>query len=190
MKYLVVFVLDFSLLGMLHEGKRRFPYQFYPRSTPYNGLYGAAPPVRGTFSWFRHMKEHGFHSLKYMKGAGNLSFRSVKGPTGLRDIFYECGKSRENVLVLWFLHIFKTLHLKSMQSSKIGMWKGYHLSLEDMQNGWFFFQNWYLKGHGVGPRGKASPYNTLSSIHPRQFYMSMIHGIDSFSGHVAHEGKI
>ena len=52
--------------------------------------------------------------------------------------------------------------------------------MEDMQIGFFFFQNWYLKGHGVGPRGKASPYNTLSSIHPRQFYMSMIHGIDSF----------
>ena len=46
------------------------------------------------------MKEHGFHLLKYMKGAGNLSFCSVKGPTGLRDILYECEKSRENVLVL------------------------------------------------------------------------------------------
>ena len=46
------------------------------------------------------MKEHGFHLLKYMKGAGNLSFRYVKGPTGLRDILYECEKSRENVLDL------------------------------------------------------------------------------------------
>ena len=46
------------------------------------------------------MKEPGFHLLKYTKGAGNLSFRSVKGPTGLRDMFYECGKSRENLLVL------------------------------------------------------------------------------------------
>ena len=95
----------------------------------------------------------------------------------------------------WFCDFFIFLRhcifqLTGMQSSKIGMWKGYHFSMEDMQIGFFFFQNWYLKGHGVGPRGKASPYNTLSSIHPRQFYMSMIHGIDSFSGHVAHEGKI
>ena len=95
----------------------------------------------------------------------------------------------------WFCDFFIFLRhcifqLKGMQSSKIGMWKGYHFSMEDMQIGFFYFQNWYLKGHGVGPRGKASPYNTLSSIHPRQFYMSMIHGTDSFSGHVAHEGKI
>ena len=46
------------------------------------------------------MKEPGFHLLKYTKGAGNLSFRSVKGPTGLRDILYECEKSRENLLDL------------------------------------------------------------------------------------------
>ena len=160
----------------------------FTRGVPPIMAYTGRPRPKGVpFSGFKYMKEHGFHSLK---GAGNLSFRSVKGPTGLRDIFYECGKSRENVLVFWFLHIFKTLHLKSMQSSKIGMWKGYHLSLEDMQNGWFSFQNWYLKGHGVGPRGKASPYKSLLRIHPRQFYMSMIHGIDLFSGHVAHEGKI
>ena len=62
--------------------------------------------------------------------------------------------------------------------------------MEDIQNGCFFFQNWYLKGHGVGPRGKASLYKSLLRIHPRQFYMSMIHGTDLFSGHVAHEGKI
>ena len=29
------------------------------------------------------MKGYGFYSLKYMKGKGNLSFRSVKGPKGL-----------------------------------------------------------------------------------------------------------
>ena len=61
---------------------------------------GRPRPKRVPFSGFRYMKEHGFHLLKYMKGAGNLSFRSVKGPTGLKDIFYECGKSRENLLVL------------------------------------------------------------------------------------------
>ena len=63
--------------------------------------YTVRPRPKGVpFSGFRKIKEHGFHLLKYMKGAGNLSFRSVKGPTGLRDMFYECGKSRENLLVL------------------------------------------------------------------------------------------
>ena len=32
------------------------------------------------FSGFRYMKWQGFYSLKYMKGEGNLSFGSVKGP--------------------------------------------------------------------------------------------------------------
>ena len=49
------------------------------------------------------MEEHGFHLLKYVKGAGNLSFLFVKSPTRLRDIFYGCSeKSRENVLVFDF----------------------------------------------------------------------------------------
>ena len=37
-------------------------------STPYNGLYGEAPPERGTLSGFRYMKGKGFLLLKYMKG--------------------------------------------------------------------------------------------------------------------------
>ena len=57
-------------------------------------------------------------------------------------------KSRENILVLWFIHILKTLHL---QESKIlnycrGMWKGYHLSIEGIRNGYLFREKWYIKG--------------------------------------------
>ena len=43
--------------------------------------------------------------------------------------FYGCEKSGENVLVLWFIHILRTVHLqrlKGIQSSNRGMWKGYH----------------------------------------------------------------
>ena len=39
-----------------------------------------------------------------------------------------CEKSWVNGLVLWFIHILKTVHvqqLKGMQSSKLGMWKEY-----------------------------------------------------------------
>ena len=50
--------------------------------SPYNGLYGEAPPERGTFSGFRYMKGKGFHSLQYMEVKGNLSFGSVEGPKG------------------------------------------------------------------------------------------------------------
>ena len=49
--------------------------------TPFNGVYGKAPPKgpQGIpFSGFRHMEGLGFHLLKYMKGQGNLSFLPVK----------------------------------------------------------------------------------------------------------------
>ena len=73
----------------------------FTRGVPPITAYTGRPRPKGVpLSGFSYMKEHGFHSLKYMKGAGNVSFRSVKGPTGLRDILYECEKSRENVLVL------------------------------------------------------------------------------------------
>ena len=47
------------------------------RGTPYNGLYREAPPKGVPFAGFR-----------YIKGWGNLSFGSVKGPKGLTDEFY------------------------------------------------------------------------------------------------------
>ena len=43
----------------------------------------------------------------------------------------------------WFIHILKTVHLqqltelKGKQSSKLGMWEGYHLSKEDTRKGTF-----------------------------------------------------
>ena len=38
------------------------------------------------------MKGSGFHTWKYMNGYGNVSFRSVKGPKGLKDAFHGCEK--------------------------------------------------------------------------------------------------
>ena len=82
------------------RGKGGSHIRFTRGVPPLKAYTGRPRPKRVPFSGFRYMKEHGFHLLKYMKGAGKLSFCSVKGPTGLRDIFYECGKSRENLLVL------------------------------------------------------------------------------------------
>ena len=44
-----------------------------------------------------------------------------------------------------------------MQSSKLGMWKRYHVYIEGMQKGNLFCQKRYIKGQMVGPRGGASP---------------------------------
>ena len=65
--------------------RRRFTAMLYPPGgTPYNGLYGEAPPGRGIF--FR---------LQVYERVGNLSFGSVKRPKGLICEFYGFIKSRK-----------------------------------------------------------------------------------------------
>ena len=41
--------------------------------------------------------------------------------------------------------------------------KEVQFSMEGIRNGYLFYQKWYLKGQGSGPRGGASPYKTLLS---------------------------
>ena len=41
---------------------------------------GEAPPKRGAFSRLQVFKGQGFYWLKYIRGLGKLSLRSVKGP--------------------------------------------------------------------------------------------------------------
>ena len=67
--------------------------------TPYDGQYGEASPERSIF--FRpYVCERVGISLvfKYIKGKGNLSFGSVKGPKGLTDEFCRCIKSRKRFI--------------------------------------------------------------------------------------------
>ena len=47
-------------------------------------------------------------------------------------------QSRENVLVLWLIPIHKTVQLKGMQTSKQGMWKGHHFSIEGIRKRYLF----------------------------------------------------
>ena len=78
-----------------------------------------------------------------------------KGSKGLTDAFYGWKKSRKRS-GLGFIHILKTVHLrqlKGMQSSKIGMWKGHHLSLEGIRKGYLLCQKWYRKSKGAGLSG-------------------------------------
>ena len=42
------------------------------------------------------------------------------------------------------------------------MWKGYHFSIECKRKGYVFYQKWYIKGWGIGPRGGAPPCKTFS----------------------------
>ena len=55
-------------------------FEVLTRSTPYDGLYGQAPPERKGVLGFTYMKRYVFNLLNYIKGYANLSFGSVKGP--------------------------------------------------------------------------------------------------------------
>ena len=81
-----------------------------PWGTPYNGLYGEAPPERGTFSRLQVYKKGRGISLveEYMgkDGPENLSFRSVKRPKRDNRYILWLLKRRENVLDLcWVLSV-------------------------------------------------------------------------------------
>ena len=53
-----------------------------------------------------------------------------------------------------------------MQSSKLGMWKGYHLSIESQERGTFSVENGIQKGKGLDI-GEEPPCITLLSSPPR-----------------------
>ena len=48
------------------------------------------------------------------------------------------------------IHIQKKVYLlqqlKGMQNFKLGMWKGYHLSMKGTQMGYLSCQKWFIKG--------------------------------------------
>ena len=48
-----------------------------------------------------------------------------------------------------------------MQRSKLGMWKGYHLSLEGIQKGYLFCLKWYIQRVRGWSLGQASSVSTL-----------------------------
>ena len=105
-----------------------------PGGTPYNGLYGEAPPERGIF--FR---------LQVYERVGNLSFGSVKRPKGLICEFYGFIKSRKpsTFKIDSYSNDSAFTAVKRMQSSKQCMCKGHYLylSLEGTRKGTFFVKN-------------------------------------------------
>ena len=132
--------------------------------TPYDGLYGEALPERVTFFSLQVYEMLGISLVEVYECVGKYVISSVKRLKRANRCILRQWKSWEKVLVLWFIHILKTVNLKllkGMLSSKLGMWKGYHLPMEGIRNGEFFCHKRYIKGSGVKPGGRASPYNTF-----------------------------
>ena len=118
--------------------------------TPYNGLYGEAPPQRVTFFSLQVNEMLGISLVEVYECVGKYVISSVKRLKRTNRCILKQWKSWENVLVLWFIHdMLKTVHLqllKGMQSSILGVWKGYHLSIEGIRKGRLLCQKRYIKG--------------------------------------------
>ena len=111
-----------------------------PGGAPNYGLYGEALPERGIF----------FRLQVYERVSRNLSaiWVSERVQRANRWLLW-LHKVDKNVLFLWSIPIKMKVHLqqvKGMQSSKQGMWKGYHLSIEGTRKGYRFREKWYTKG--------------------------------------------
>ena len=65
------------------------------RETPYDSLYGEAPPERGTLFRLKVYERVGILLVDVYIRVGNLSFGSVKALKGLTDEFYGFKKSRK-----------------------------------------------------------------------------------------------
>ena len=119
--------------------------------TPYNGLYGEAPPQRGTFFSLQVNEMLGISLVEVYECVGKYVISSVKRLKRANRCILRQWKSWENVLVWWFIHdILKTMHLqllKGMQSSILGVWKGDHL----------------LPPAGISPRGEIPRRHPINS---------------------------
>ena len=122
-----------------------------------------------------------FLGFRYMKRVGKSAILVCKT--------YRCilwlWKGQEKILGLGFVHTFKTVHLqelKGMQSSKIGKWKGYHLSINRRYaKGVPFLSNRYIKGKGLDLRRR--PYKNLlstSMVGNKLYYITIIYAFLTF----------
>ena len=88
--------------------------------TPYNGLYGEAPPERGTFFWLLIYEREGILPVEVYEMVEKSVTWSVKWPKKATEGSFMSVKSSRKFsgFVQWF---FRLQQLKEMQSSKLGM---------------------------------------------------------------------
>ena len=111
---------------------------------------GGVPPERVTFFSLQVNEMLWISLVEVYECVGKYVISSVKRLKRANRCILRQWKSWENVLVLWFIHdMLKTMHLqllKEMPSSILGVWQGYHLSIEGIRKGELFCQKRYIKG--------------------------------------------
>ena len=101
--------------------------------TPYNGLYGEAPPERGTFSWMAVYKRVGISWVKVYKRVGKTYISVLKGSFKYLDQRY--------------LTAYSCKYLRDCSSEKFsksrfgGIWKGSHFLWKVCERGTFSIKN-------------------------------------------------
>ena len=88
--------------------------------TPYNGLYGEAPPKRGTFSRLQVYERVGILTVQVYEMVGKSVTWSIKWPKKATEGSFMIVKSSKKFsgFAQWFIRVRQ---LKEMQSSKLGM---------------------------------------------------------------------
>ena len=83
------------------------------RGSPYNGLYREAPPVRGTFFRLQVYERVRISLVEVHQRQGKSVISCCKkAQKGYQMHFLAVRKARKKILVLSFIHILKTMHLR------------------------------------------------------------------------------
>ena len=104
------------------------------KETPYDSLYGEAPPERGTLFRLKVYERVGILLVDVYIRVGDLSFGSVKVPKGLTDEFYGFKKSRKRSIFVI------DSYLKDSTLSSYKRCKG-TICQKKAYNGYFFVKN-------------------------------------------------
>ena len=107
--------------------------------------YGEASPERGTFFRIPVYEGAQISVAEVHKRVEKSVWVCKRAQKGYRWI-YSFKKSRKRSIFVVDSYLKVYLHqLKGMQSSKQGMWKGYHLSIEGIRKKCIFCEKWCIK---------------------------------------------
>ena len=121
------------------------------KGNPYNGLYGEAPPERGTFFMIQvhesclgitlvevydRVEESVISVFKRVQNGQQMHIMAVKEPRKLSG-FVIYSYLKENA----FTAVKRDAKLQTRSVKG-----GYHLSIEGIQKGYLFYHKWYING--------------------------------------------
>ena len=151
-----------------------------PRGDPYNGLYGgwggAAIERPGTIFRLRRIKKgRDFITWSIWRGRRIFSFVWNKGQEGLTDAFHGFEKVEKTFCFCDLFTFFLRQSIWKVKGCKVlnflGVWKGYHLSMEGIRKGYLFCQIWLDQ---VSPHPPSHP-RAKRRLHQINLFSFFVH---------------